>query len=166
MGALTRGMNQGCPGGPWRNGGSGASAFTDDAFPVQGSPTHACTATVRHHLDLPVVTHCEDKSLDRRRFNARGIYLHHPWIEVIPRTAEELQVAVVHPGLAEYNRLSRLHIAHISTSAIRRDGSRHAWRLAPGHRRSSSSSLTDPRAVAGEKPGHPGRYDANTKMNF
>lgn len=165
MGAVTRGMKQDELSEMGEMAESGVSAFTDDAFPVQAANLMRTAMQYATAFDLPVMTHCEDKSL------TTGASMHEGYISTvlglkgIPRTSEEVQVAR-NILLAEETGC-RLHICHISTRRsvemvrlARRAGIAVTAEACPHH-----FSLTD-RSVAGEEPGHPGRpYNTDTKMN-
>ena len=165
MGAVTRGMKQDSLAELGEMAEAGVSAFTDDAFPVQSAHLMRTAMQYATIFDLPVVTHCEDKTL------TAGASMHEGYISTIlglkgmPRTAEEIQVA--RNILLAEETACRLHVAHISTRRsvemvreARRRGIPVTAEACPHH-----FSLTD-RAVAGEEPGHSGQpYDTNCKMN-
>ncbi|HET6386927.1 MAG TPA: dihydroorotase [Armatimonadota bacterium] len=165
MGSVTRGMGQDEMADLGEMAEAGASAFTDDAFPIQSSRMMRLAMRYATTFDLPVVTHCEDKSLTIGASMNEGYVSAAIGIRAMPRTAEEIHVAR-NILLAEETGC-RLHIAHISTrrsvEMVRRaraHGIRVTAEACPHH-----FSLTDS-AVAGEDAEHPGRaYDTNTKMN-
>jgi dihydroorotase len=113
-------------------------------------------------FDLPIIDHCEDKSL------ARGGVMHEGhWSLVLglrgsPAAAEEVD-AIRDCALAELTG-ARVHLAHVSTQgaieAVRRakeKGLAVTCEVAPHH-----WTLTD-EAVAGGEQGSP--YDTNSKMS-
>ena len=165
MGSLTRGMGQEQLAEIGEMAEAGVSAFTDDAFPIQSSQLMRSAMQYASTFGVPVVTHCEDKSLTVGASMHEGYFSTVIGLKGLPRTAEEIQVAR-NILLAEESGC-RLHVAHISTRRsvemvrqARRAGLAVTAEACPHH-----FSLTDA-SVAGEEPGHPGRaYDTNTKMS-
>ena len=141
---------------------AGIVAVSDDGRPVPTSAMMRRAMEYARGFDLPLIDHCEDKSL------ARGGVMHEGhWSLVLglrgaPATAEEVD-ALRDCALAELTR-ARTHLAHVSTrgalEAVRRakeKGVHVTCEAAPHH-----WALTD-EAVAGGAKGIP--YDTNTKMN-
>jgi dihydroorotase len=141
---------------------AGIVAVSDDGRPVPTSAMMRRAMEYARGFDLPLIDHCEDKSL------ARGGVMHEGhWSLVLglrgtPATAEEVD-ALRDCALAELTR-ARIHLAHVSTGgaleAVRRakeKGVHVTCEAAPHH-----WALTD-EAVAGGAKGIP--YDTNTKMN-
>jgi dihydroorotase len=163
MGALTRGMGQEQLAELGELAEAGVSAFTDDAFPVQAANLLRSAMQYATSFNLPVVTHCEDKSLTTGASMHEGYYSTILGLKGMPRTAEELQVAR-NILLAEETGC-RLHICHISTrrsvEMVRRAraaGIQVTAEACPHH-----FSLTD-RLISGEEPAR-WPYDTNAKMN-
>jgi dihydroorotase len=135
---------------------AGAVAVSDDGRPVPSAGVMRRAMQYASHFGLPVIDHCEDKSLTAGGVMHEGRISLLLGLKGMPALAEELDV----------NRdiiLSRetgcpLHIAHISTKAavmaVRRaksEGIRVSCEVTPHH-----FTLTD-EAVEG--------YDTNTKMS-
>ena len=149
---------------------AGIVAVSDDGRPVPNAAMMRRAMEYARGFDLPVIDHCEDKSL------ARGGAMHEGhWSLVLglrgtPAAAEELD-ALRDCALAELTG-ARVHLAHVSTrgaiEAVRRakeKGLPVTCEVAPHH-----WTLTD-EAVAGERGSSPTvsegflPYDTNTKMN-
>ena len=134
---------------------AGAVAVSDDGRPVPNSGVMRRAMQYSRDFDLPVIDHCEDRSL------ASGGVMHEGRVSLLlglkgmPALAEDTDV--VRDILLAKETGAKLHIAHISTmgaiEAVRRaknEGLPVTCEVAPHH-----FSLTD-RAVEG--------YDTNTKM--
>lgn len=134
---------------------AGAVAVSDDGRPVPNAGIMRRAMQYARDFDLPVIDHCEDKSL------AAGGVMHEGRISLLlglkgmPALAEEIDA--VRDILLAKETGAHIHIAHISTrgaiEAVRRaknEGLPVTCEVAPHH-----FSLTD-RAVEG--------YDTNTKM--
>jgi dihydroorotase len=113
-------------------------------------------------LGLPVIDHCEDKTLSTNGIINEGQMSAKLGLQGIPAAAEEVMVArdLI---LAELTR-ARLHIAHVSTKGsvelIRRakeEGISVTAEVTPHH-----LTLTEER-IAGESPNKP--FDTNAKVN-
>ena len=134
---------------------AGAVAVSDDGRPVPNSGVMRRAMQYSRDFDLPVIDHCEDRSL------VSGGVMHEGRVSLLlglkgmPALAEDTDV--VRDILLAKETGAKLHIAHISTmgaiEAVRRaknEGLPVTCEVAPHH-----FSLTD-RAVEG--------YDTNTKM--
>ena len=134
---------------------AGIVAVTDDGRPVPSAGMMRRAMEYARGFDLPVVDHCEDKSLSAGGCMHEGAWSLRLGLRGQPALAEELD-ALRDCALAELTG-ARLHLAHASTrgalEAVRRakeKGLRVTCEVTPHH-----FSLTD-EAVAG--------YDTNTKM--
>lgn len=134
---------------------AGAVAVSDDGQPVPNAGIMRRAMQYARDFDLPVIDHCEDKSLSNGGVMHEGRISLVLGLKGIPALAEELDV-VRDIVLAEETGV-HIHIAHISSKgaieAVRRaknEGVRVTCEVTPHH-----FTLTD-RAVEG--------YDTNTKM--
>lgn len=146
---------------------AGIVAVSDDGRPIPTAAMMRRAMEYARGFDLPVIDHCEEKSL------ARGGVMHEGhWSLVLglrgaPATAEEVD-ALRDCALAELSG-ARVHLAHLSTrgavEAVRRakeKGIAVTCEVAPHH-----WTLTD-EAVSGEGGSsltNSVPYDTNTKMN-
>jgi dihydroorotase len=135
---------------------AGIVAVSDDGRPIPSAGMMRRALEYAHGFDLPVVDHCQDRSL-----SAGGVMHEGRWslilgLKGMPAAAVEVD-AVRDCVLAELTG-ARIHLAHVSTrgtlAAVRRAkklGQKVTCEVAPHH-----WSLTD-EAVAD--------YDTNTKMS-
>ncbi|MCX7687503.1 MAG: dihydroorotase [Fimbriimonadales bacterium] len=135
---------------------AGAVACSDDAFPVQNAEVmrramQACAA-----YELPVVTHCEDKSLSAGGSMHRGVVSSLLGLQGIPASSETVQIA--RNALLAWETGCQLHLQHLSTAVgvalvrfFKAQGVRLTCEVCPHH-----LLLTDS-ACEG--------YDTNAKMN-
>ncbi len=144
---------------------AGAVAFSDDGDPVADPALLRRALEYASALGLPVVEHCEDRSL-----SAGGV-MHEGWVATrlglrgMPAAAEEAAVARALALAAETG--GRLHIAHISTA-----GAVGLLRLARGRGLAVSAEVTPHHLCLtheavlgdGEAPGGLA-YDTNAKVN-
>ena len=135
---------------------AGAVAVSDDGRPVPNAGMMRRAMQYARDFDLPVVDHCEDKSLSSGGVMHEGKLSLLLGLRGMPALAEEID-AVRDIMLAKETG-AHIHIAHISTKnaieAVRRaknEGIRVTCEVAPHH-----FTLTDA-AVEG--------YDTNTKMS-
>ncbi|MEP6902163.1 MAG: dihydroorotase [Actinomycetota bacterium] len=135
---------------------AGAVAVSDDGRPVPNAGMMRRAMEYAKDFDLPVVDHCEDKSLSSGGVMHEGRISLLLGLKGMPALAEDLD-AVRDIYLAKETG-AHIHIAHISTKgaieAVRRaknEGINVTCEVAPHH-----FTLTD-RAVEG--------YDTNTKMS-
>lgn len=135
---------------------AGAVAISDDAFPLQHADTVRRTMEYCRMLDLPLMTHNEDKRLTEKGAMNEGYTATVLGLPGMPRVAEDIAVArnILLAGLTGCH----LHLLHISTAGtvdlLRRakaDGLPVTGEACPHH-----WALTD---TACEK------YDTDAKMN-
>jgi dihydroorotase len=94
---------------------AGVVGFSDDGDPVASSLLMRRALGYSRELGLPVIDHCEDKSLSDNGVMNEGAMSSRLGLRGIPSAAEEVMVArdLI---LAKLTR-GRLHIAHVSTGA-------------------------------------------------
>lgn len=134
---------------------AGAVAVSDDGRPVPNAGIMRRAMQYARDFDLPVIDHCEDKSLSSGGVMHEGRVSLLLGLKGIPALAEDID-AIRDIILAEATD-SHIHIAHVSTKgaveAVRRakaEGIKVTCEVTPHH-----FTLTD-KAVEG--------YDTNTKM--
>lgn len=156
IGAVTKGSNgtELAEMGEMKN--AGIVAVSDDGRPVPSSSMMRRAMEYARGFDLPVVDHCQDKSL-----SAGGVMHEGRWSLILglrgaPAAAEEVD-AVRDCILARLTR-AKVHLAHVSTrgaiEAVRQaknDGLNVTCEVTPHH-----WTLTDEAVAA---------YDTNMKMN-
>jgi len=141
---------------------AGVVAFSDDGDPVASSQLMRRAMEYSRDLGLPIIDHCEDKTLSDNGIINEGQISAKLGLKGIPATAEEVMVAR-DLTLAKRTR-ARLHIAHASTKGsvelIRRakeEGISVTAEVTPHH-----LTLTEERVVR-EPPNKP--FDTNAKVN-
>jgi dihydroorotase len=134
---------------------AGAVAVSDDGRPVPNAGIMRRAMQYARDFDLPVVDHCEDKSLSAGGVMHEGKISLLLGLKGMPALAEEIDA--VRDIIIARETGAHIHIAHVSTKgsieAVRRaknEGVRVTCEVAPHH-----FTLTD-KAVEG--------YDTNTKM--
>jgi dihydroorotase len=134
---------------------AGAVAVSDDGRPVPNAGTMRRAMQYAYDFGLPVIDHCEDKSLSSGGVMHEGRVSLRLGLKGMPALAEEIDA--VRDILIAKETGAHIHIAHVSTKgtieAIRQakaDGVRITCEVTPHH-----FTLTD-EAVEG--------YDTNTKM--
>jgi dihydroorotase len=134
---------------------AGAVAVSDDGRPVPNAGVMRRAMQYAKDFDLPVIDHCEDKSLSAGGVMHEGRISLLLGLKGMPALAEEIDV--VRDILIAKETGAHIHIAHVSTKgaieAVRRaknEGINVTCEVAPHH-----FTLTD-RSVEG--------YDTNTKM--
>lgn len=134
---------------------AGAVAVSDDGRPVPNAGTMRRAMQYASDFDLPVIDHCEDKSLSSGGVMHEGRVSLRLGLKAMPALAEEIDA--VRDILIAKETGAHIHIAHVSTKgaieAVRRakaEGINVTCEVTPHH-----FSLTD-EAVEG--------YDTNTKM--
>ena len=134
---------------------AGAVAVSDDGRPVPNAGLMRRAMQYAKDHDLPVVDHCEDKSLSSGGVMHEGRISLLLGLKGMPALAEEIDV--VRDIILAKDTGAHIHIAHVSTKgaieAVRRaknEGINVTCEVTPHH-----FTLTD-RAVEG--------YDTNTKM--
>ena len=137
---------------------AGAVAVSDDGAPVATSFLMRMALEYTRIFDIPVIDHCEDRSLSAGGVMNEGPTSTALGLKGIPQAAESVAVS---RDLA-IARLTggRLHLAHLSTRAsleevrrARADGVRVTCEATPHH------------LVLTEKAVADSQYDPNTKMN-
>ncbi|MFL6374950.1 MAG: dihydroorotase [Pyrinomonadaceae bacterium] len=134
---------------------AGAVAVSDDGRPVPNAGIMRRAMQYARDFDLPVIDHCEDKSLSSGGVMHEGRISLLLGLKGMPALAEEIDA--VRDIMLARETGAHIHIAHVSTAgaieAVRRaksDGVNVTCEVTPHH-----FTLTD-RAVEG--------YDTNTKM--
>ena len=134
---------------------AGAVAVSDDGRPVPNAGIMRRAMQYARDFDLPVIDHCEDKSLSSGGVMHEGSTSLLLGLKGMPALAEDLDV--VRDIILAKETGARIHIAHVSTKgaieAVRRaknEGINVTCEVTPHH-----FTLTD-KAVEG--------YDTNTKM--
>jgi dihydroorotase len=141
---------------------AGIVAVSDDGRPVPTAGMMRRAMEYARGFDLPIIDHCEDRSLARGGVMHEGHWSLVLGLRGMPAAAEEVD-AIRDCALAELTG-ARVHLAHVSTrgaiEAVRRakaKGLAVTCEVAPHH-----WTLTD-EAVAGGENALP--YDTNTKMS-
>ncbi|MFM9905052.1 MAG: dihydroorotase [Pyrinomonadaceae bacterium] len=134
---------------------AGAVAVSDDGRPVPNAGIMRRAMQYARDFDLPVIDHCEDKSLSSGGVMHEGRVSLLLGLKGMPALAEDIDV--VRDIILAKDTGSHIHIAHVSTKgaveAVRRakaEGINVTCEVTPHH-----FTLTD-KAVEG--------YDTNTKM--
>ncbi len=135
---------------------AGAVAVSDDGRPVPNAGMMRRAMQYARDFDLPVVDHCEDKSLSSGGVMHEGKISLLLGLKGMPALAEEIDA--VRDIILASETGARIHIAHVSTKgaieAVRRaknEGIKVTCEVTPHH-----FTLTD-KVVEG--------YDTNTKMS-
>jgi dihydroorotase len=141
---------------------AGVVAFSDDGNPVASSQLMRRAMDHSRDLGLPVIDHCEDKTLSDRGIINEGQLSAKLGLKGIPAAAEEAMVTR-NLTLAKQTKV-RLHIAHVSTKGsvelIRRakqEGISVTAEVTPHH-----LTLTEER-IMGESANEP--FVTNAKVN-
>ena len=141
---------------------AGVLAFSDDGNPVASSQLMRSAMEYSRNLGLPVIDHCEDKTLSENGIINEGRVSAKLGLKGIPAAAEEVMVAR-DLTLAKQTK-ARLHIAHASTKGsvelIRRakeEGIPVTAEVTPHH-----LTLTEER-IMGKASNEP--FDTNAKVN-
>ncbi|HWP30396.1 MAG TPA: dihydroorotase [Fimbriimonadales bacterium] len=113
IGALTRGMDGEHPADLAALKRAGIVAASDDGFPIQSSQVLRRCMEICHQLDLPVATHCEDKTLTEGGSMNEGAVSAVLGLKGIPRSAEEIHVA--RNCMLSLDTGCPLHILHVSS---------------------------------------------------
>jgi dihydroorotase len=134
---------------------AGAVAVSDDGRPVPNAGIMRRAMQYARDFDLPVVDHCEDKSLSSGGVMHEGRVSLLLGLKGMPALAEEIDA--VRDIILAHDTGAHIHVAHVSTKgaieAVRRakyEGINVTCEVTPHH-----FTLTD-KAVEG--------YDTNTKM--
>jgi len=141
---------------------AGVVAFSDDGNPVASSQIMRRAMEYSRDLGLPVIDHCEDKTLSGKGIINEGRVSTKLGLEGIPAAAEEVMVArdLI---LAKLTK-ARLHIAHASTKGsvelirnAKEEGISVTAEVTPHH-----LTLTEER-IMGKASNEP--FDTNAKVN-
>jgi dihydroorotase len=141
---------------------AGVVAFSDDGNPMASSQLMRRAMEYSRDLGLPIIDHCEDKTLSDNGIINEGQISAKLGLKGIPAAAEEVMVArdLI---LAKLTK-ARLHIAHVSTKGsvelirrARKEGIPVTAEVTPHH-----LTLTEER-IAGESPNK--SFDTNAKVN-
>ena len=92
---------------------AGVVALSDDGKPVADAALMRRTMEYAYSLDLPVIEHCEDKSLSGAGLMNESYYSTILGLPGIPAIAEDVMIGR-NILIAEYTK-TRIHIAHVST---------------------------------------------------
>ncbi|MFN7161795.1 MAG: dihydroorotase, partial [Fimbriimonadales bacterium] len=112
--ALTQGMRGETPCDYHALQRAGAVACSDDAFPVQSAEVMRRAMAGCAAYGLPVVTHCEDKTLSDGGSMHAGAVSARLGLKGAPTSAETVQIA--RNALLAQETTCRLHIQHLSTA--------------------------------------------------
>jgi len=93
---------------------AGAVAFSDDGNPVVDSGTMRHALEYACSLDMPVLSHCEDRGLSSSGLMHEGFVSTELGLPGIPAVAEDIMV-LRDIALARFTG-TRVHIAHVSTA--------------------------------------------------
>lgn len=135
---------------------AGAVAFSDDGDPVATSEMLRRAMEYARMFDVPIIEHCEDKSLTVNGAMHEGAISTRLGLPGVPAVSEEIMVArdIL---VAEFTK-ARLHIAHISTAGsvalvrqAKQRGVAVTCEVTPHHFTLNHEIVLD--------------YDTNTKMN-
>jgi dihydroorotase len=138
---------------------AGCVAFSDDGRPVETALLMRRALEYAGMLGLPVIDHCEDKTLAGEGVAHEGFHASQLGLRGIPSASEDVMVErdIVLAAMTG----GRAHIAHLSTAgalravrAAKARGVRVTCEVAPHH-----FTLSDERLLA------PLAYDTNLKMN-
>jgi len=141
---------------------AGVVAFSDDGNPLASSQLMHSAMEYSRDLGLPIIEHCEDKTLSNNGIINEGQMSAKLGLKGIPAAAEEAMVAR-DLTLAKQTR-ARLHIAHASTKGsvelirrAREEGISVTAEVTPHH-----LTLTEER-IMGKASNEP--FDTNAKVN-
>ena len=141
---------------------AGVVAFSDDGDPVASSQLMRRAMEYSRDLGLPIIDHCEDKTLSDSGIINEGQMSAKLGLKGIPAAAEEVMVTR-DLTLAKLPK-TRLHIAHVSTKGsvelirhAKEEGVLVTAEVTPHH-----LTLTEER-IAGESPNKP--FNTNAKVN-
>ncbi len=141
---------------------AGVVGFSDDGDSVASSLLMRRAMEYSRDLGLPIIDHCEDKTLSNNGIMHEGQVSARLGLKGIPAAAEEVMVArdLILAKLTG----AKLHIAHVSTKGsvelvqrAKADGVLVTAEVTPHH-----LTLTEER-IAGKSPSKP--FDTNAKVN-
>jgi dihydroorotase len=113
IGSLTKGMGEGELAEIGELVEAGVIALSDDAFPIQKADLMRRAMEYAAMFNIPVITHCEDKSLTEGGSMHEGYTSTVIGMRGMPSAAEEVMVSrnIILAAMTG----CRLHIAHVST---------------------------------------------------
>ncbi len=93
---------------------AGAVAFSDDGMPVMSAEMMRCAIEYAAMFDLPIISHCEDKTLVAEVGINRGYTATVLGLRGMPNAAEEVMIGrdIILAAMTG----GRVHIAHVSTA--------------------------------------------------
>jgi dihydroorotase len=91
---------------------AGAIAFSDDGHPVENSLVMRRALEYSRLCDVPIIDHCEDRSLSAGGIMHEGMTSLKLGIKAIPASSEEIMVA--RDIILAKETKARIHIAHLS----------------------------------------------------
>ncbi|MBK9216361.1 MAG: dihydroorotase [Chloracidobacterium sp.] len=143
---------------------AGAVAVSDDGRPVPNAGIMRRAMQYARDFDLPVIDHCEDKSLSSGGVMHEGKISLLLGLKGMPALAEEIDA--VRDILLAKETGAHIHIAHVSTrgaiEAVRRaknEGINVTCEVTPHH-----FTLTDRAVECGHSCPHERRFDANPSV--
>lgn len=117
---------------------AGASALSDDAFPIQDAALMREAMRQAKAANVPLILHCEDKSLSADGVVHEGPVAQRLGVRGIPASAEE--VAVARNALLAVETGAQVHLTHLTTprsldlvSQARKWGGRVTGDVCPHH---------------------------------
>lgn len=113
VGALTQGMRGECLADLAALKRAGIVAASDEQFPVQNSLVMSQAMEMCVQLDLPIIAHCEDMSLNRGGSMNEGAVSARLGLRGIPRSAEE--IGIMRNCNLSLNTGCQLHVMRVST---------------------------------------------------
>ncbi len=137
---------------------SGAVAVSDDGHPVESSHLMRMVLEYTKIFDIPVIDHCEDRSLAASGVMNEGTVSTRLGLSGIPAVAEEISVG----RDIELVRLTggRLHVAHVSTG-----GSVERIRLAKREGLPVTCEVTPHHLLLTDAAVQESSFDTHTKVN-
>ncbi|MEG2395748.1 MAG: dihydroorotase [Oscillospiraceae bacterium] len=94
---------------------AGAKGFSDDGVPVKTADLMQKAMTISAELNMPILAHCEEKSLAKNGIINDGKISKQLCVEGIPNSAEDVGTAREIALLMSAPKNARLHICHVST---------------------------------------------------
>ncbi len=137
---------------------AGAVAFTDDGNPVESGELMRNALHYASMLDIPIISHCEERTLNRNGVINEGRVSNHFGFYGIPSISEELMVTR-EIMLARYLGVG-VHIAHVSTR-----GTVEIIRRAKAEGIKVTAEVTPHHLVLTEDEFFTRQFDPNLKMN-
>ncbi|HQZ83576.1 MAG TPA: dihydroorotase [Pyrinomonadaceae bacterium] len=148
---------------------AGAVAVSDDGRPVPNAGIMRRAMQYAADFGLPVIDHCEDKSLSSGGVMHEGKMSLLLGLKGLPALAEDIDV--VRDILLAHDTGAHIHIAHISTAgavdAVRRaksEGVKITCEVAPHHFTLTDAAVAGLHKIASDSVGASSAYDTNTKM--